>query len=179
MKTRAKIRNEKKEETEEKRKQDEFSEWLERKRRGGPIDGSKPFLRFPPRRFVTPPHLLCFSRFASVSPRFFIPLFARAFRHLTPVVSRHHRGCPTATQRTSFTRQDVKGMRELAFSFSGDRRQRDSPSPSFVLFRHFSPLFAGRSSAPYPNSTKQCRSLPIKHDRRSRFVWIKTRSPSS
>lgn len=152
---------------------------LERKRRGGPIDGSKPFLRFPPRRFVTPPHLLCFSRFASVSPRFFIPLFARAFRHLTPVVSRHHRGCPTATQRTSSARQDIKGMRELAFSFSGDRRQRDSPSPSFVLFRHFSPLFAGRSSAPYPNSTKQCRSLPIKHDRRSRFVWIKTRSPSS
>lgn len=36
--------------------------------------------------------------FQPLHPRFFIRLFARAFRHLTPVVSRHRRSCPTITK---------------------------------------------------------------------------------
>lgn len=115
---------------------------LERKRRGGPIDGSKPFLRFPPRRFVTPPHLLCFSRFASVSPRFFIPLFARAFRHLTPVVSRHHRGCPTATKGPLLPAKMLKVCENSPSPSpeTGDRETRPlPPSCSFGTFRHSSP----------------------------------------
>lgn len=54
---------------------------------------------------------LCTSFVSAASPRFFTRLFARAFRHLTPVVSRHRRGRPPGQPlRTSCG--DIGGMRE-------------------------------------------------------------------
>lgn len=50
--------------------------------------------------------------FQPLHPRFFIRLFARAFRHLTPVVSRHRRSCPTITK--DFVRRYWRYARETS-----------------------------------------------------------------
>lgn len=123
-----------------------------------PIEGSgELFLQFSSRRFVTPPHLLCFSRFASVSPWFFMGLFVRAFRHLTPVVSRHRRACPTAIQRTSSVCGDIKGMRKPPASPSPPRGFVPVPflSPFFALLSIFSTT---RSSSTFGQAALESRS---------------------
>lgn len=71
------------------------------------LPSSSSLLNFSPSSFR---HTSAPPLFQPLRPRFFMRLFARAFRHLTPVVSRHRRGCPTEPLRTSCG--DIGGMRE-------------------------------------------------------------------
>jgi len=96
--------------------------WIERMRMRETLDRGNLRSRYLTSSSLSLPHLLLWlspssfrhtsapSLFQPLRPRFFIWLFARAFRHLTPVVSRHRRGCPTEPLKTWCG--DIGGMRE-------------------------------------------------------------------